>query len=557
MGVALKKFRWSPWPAALLCAAAGAVVFQFFGNATRGYIDTRSVFWWWGWQWFNPPSETQHGPVVLLVSAWLLRRNLRNEGRRGAGASGGDRACTGRAAAALLGGLALHLCGYAMQQTRVSIVALLVFAWGALALGGGWRWARAAMFPLGFLALAIPAGFLDTPGFWLRLGVIDTVHGAARACGVEVVRSGTQLFSPDGRYHYDVAAACSGVRSFTALLAMALLAGYLNFRSWWRRALLVVLAVPFVFAGNVVRIGAVVLAGEWLGQAAGVRVHAWSGWLVFAVVLGLLLAVTAALRRWCGEESGGGPGPAPARVFREPARAGIITTASVLTAALVSIWLTARIDAISTRAAGVRLAPDGANPAELPVFLGEPVAWAGRAAEVSAVERATLPPDTGYSRKHYTRMARPAEQVFVSIVLGGRDRTSIHRPELCLAGQGWTIANRRGAAIPLPGGGVLPVTLLTVTRELTRADGRRGTAETLLAYWFSGDGVTEPTHLRMVLRGMRDRLLQLRADRWAYVTMQTPVFDGEDAAWSRLAEVAALVWPQARAMEAGTPPPPP
>jgi exosortase len=641
VGIVSKKSLWSPWAAALVCAAAEVVVFQFFGNATRGYIDTRSVFWWWGWQWFDPASEAQHGPVVLLVSAWLLWRNLRNKGSRGAGAAGGDRTGAGRvaaaaggpmpggAAAALLGGLALHVCGYAMQQTRVSVVALLVFAWGALALGGGRRWARAALFPLGFLALAIPAGFLDTAGFWLRMGVIDTVCGAARACGVQVARSGTRLFSPDGLYQYDVAAACSGVRSFMALLAMALLAGCLNFRSWWRRALLVALAVPFVFAGNVVRIGAVVLAGGRWGHAAGGRVHAWSGWVVFAVVLGLLLAVIAALRRWCGERAGpgngggenAGPGipAAGAGASRAPAAgpavatapsaavppaaaasaattpavttppaamppataapaaaaaaarvpvitapvitapvitAPAITAAVVVAAAFAVTGLTARFDALSTRAAGVRLAADGVNPAELPVFLGEPAAWAGRPAEVSAVERETLPPDTGYARKHYARMAhpharmaRPAERVFFSIVLRGRDRTSIHRPEICLVGQGWTIANRRGAEIRLPDGGALPVTVLTVSREFTRADGRRGTAVALLAYWFAGDGVTEPAHWRMILRGMRDRLLRLRADRWAYVTVQTGAADGEAAAWKRLEEVAALAWPRARARD--------
>jgi hypothetical protein len=199
----------------------------------------------------------------------------------------------------------------------------------------------------------------------------------------------------------------------------------------------------------------------------------------------------------------------------------------------------------------VWLAPDGVNPAELPVFLGEPVAWAGRPAEVSAVERETLPPDTGYSRKHYARMARPAEQVFFSIVLGGRDRTSIHRPEICLVGQGWTITDRRGAEIQLPDGGALPATLLTVTREFTRADGRRETATALFAYWFSGDGVTESTHMGMILRGMRDRLLRLRAERWAYVAVQTWVHDGKAAAWKRLEEVAALAWPQSRASEAG------
>ena len=62
---------------------AGALVFQMWGNAVRGYIDTTSVFWWWGWQWFNPGSESEHGPLLLGLAVWLGWRNLRkNEVRR-------------------------------------------------------------------------------------------------------------------------------------------------------------------------------------------------------------------------------------------------------------------------------------------------------------------------------------------------------------------------------------------------------------------------------------------------------------------------------------------
>jgi len=60
------------WLPAAVCALAGFAVFQFWGNATRGYIATRSVFWWWGSQWFNPASETQHGIMILGIAAWLL-----------------------------------------------------------------------------------------------------------------------------------------------------------------------------------------------------------------------------------------------------------------------------------------------------------------------------------------------------------------------------------------------------------------------------------------------------------------------------------------------------
>ena len=67
----------NPIFAALACALAGGAMFQFFGNATRGYIDTASVFWWWGFQWFDAASEAEHGLLIVALSGWLGWRNLR------------------------------------------------------------------------------------------------------------------------------------------------------------------------------------------------------------------------------------------------------------------------------------------------------------------------------------------------------------------------------------------------------------------------------------------------------------------------------------------------
>ena len=61
--------------AAGVCAAAGLALFQCFGNAARGYIDTSSLFWWWFSQWLDPRAETEHGWLILGFSAWLVWRN--------------------------------------------------------------------------------------------------------------------------------------------------------------------------------------------------------------------------------------------------------------------------------------------------------------------------------------------------------------------------------------------------------------------------------------------------------------------------------------------------
>lgn len=580
---------------ALACALAGAALFQFFGNAGRGYIDTASLFHWWGYQWLNPASETEHGWVILGLSGWLLWRQRRPVDH----AAGFPVA----AVVALLVALLLHAAGFAAQQARISIVALLVYTWGVIRWAGGPGWGGAAVFPLAFMGFAIPVGVLDEIGLPLRLWVTDAGEAIARAAGIPVLRSGTQLLSPDGRFNYDVAAPCSGVRSLMALTALSLLFGYLNFRTWWRRGLVFVLAFPLVYLGNVARIVAIVFAAQWAGPVWGERAHEVMGYGVFVIVLGGVLAAIAALRRWAPE-----PGPAsrhplddetarqlmdddsPAVEPAIPSRLDMPSTAAVMTetmssaggesalgesgvgergspsrlgtagstlkarstwtadSTLVAVAVLGlvglemiflhRLERLPPRGGtGVALAADGLNPVELPAFIG--TEWIGQRVAVSAVEREILPPDTGYSRRLYVNLSDRSRDVFLSIVLSGRDRTSIHRPELCLVGQGWTIEGATRHAFQQPAGGAagaFEATVLRVRRERPSAGGPVVVPQ-LVAYWFvSGDAVTASHWGRFGLDAW-NRVARARVDRWAYVLMQTDVVDGEPAALARMQAV--------------------
>lgn len=552
---------WSRWAAVLACALAGFAVFQWFGNSTLGYIDSRSLFYWWGYQWVNPSSEGEHGWMILGLSAWLFWRNLRPRSATGGQpsaveAEGGLAADAGVRRRAfgiqllLLGGLGAHLLGYAVQQARFSIVGLLLFTAGLLGLAGGRRWLRAAVFPLGFLLLALPLNALDAVGFYLRLGVVDVSHWLAHAVGIAVVRNGTQLLSPDGAYSYDVAAACSGLRSLVALLALSLLVGYLNFRAWWARAAIGLLCFPFAFVGNVARIFAIIVAAEWQGQEAGAVVHEWFGFLIFVIVLGLVQATVWLLQRWrlggdpasdaaagaAADATSAGEAAVPANPCLLSKGSLGLTTALVVVGAALAAWAAQGLDGIRVSPrTGVRLAADGINPVALPATLG--LDWAGRAAPVSAVEREVLPPDTGYSRCSYQSLVDPRQAVFLSIVLSGRDRTSIHRPELCLVGQGWNVVGREVVTLRAADGGDLPVTLLRTEREMTDAAGRAVKVPGVFVYWFVGADRVVATHWQRVFYTALDRLRHLQGHRWAYVFAQTHALDGEKAALARVQDV--------------------
>jgi EpsI family protein len=526
---------------AVVCAVAAVAVWQFFGNANRGYIDTASLFYWWGFQWFNPDSETEHGILILGIAGWLFVRNWR-EGTGRAEREEPAPSATGPAVAALVGGLALHALGFVAQQARISIVALLIFAWGVAVLAGGRRAGRAAAFPLAFMLFAVPVNVLDSVGFWLRLWVIEATAGLAHLAGFGVVRNGTQLFAPDGSYQYDVAAACSGVRSLMALAALTLLVGYLNFRGWGRRLGVWALCLPLTYLGNVVRIAAVVFAGQWFGQRAGERVHEWAGFSVFLVVLGGVLLAVEALRRWWPERGDRSPGTkGECHVLRDT-WGWRVAALVVVVAGAEMIFLSWLAGLPPRGGVGVVLAADGKNPVELPTFVG--TEWIGRGAEVTAVEREILPADTGYARKSYVAVANPAQRVFVSVVLSGKDRTSIHRPELCLVGQGWSIEGGRRERLAYPGRAEasFEATVLRVRREVVTPRGRVAVPE-LVAYWFVDSERVVATNGGRFWRDAWNRLAHGRPDRWAYVLVQTGATDGEAAALARMQAVLAGTLP--------------
>jgi len=162
--------------------------------------------------------------------------------------------------------------------------------------------------------------------------------------------------------------------------------------------------------------------------------------------------------------------------------------------------------------------PEGINK-ELPDSLGE---WWGNSVEVTQHEKDVLGPETEFSRKEYSNGR--GDMIQASIVLAGQDMmTSIHRPERCLAAQGWEFTPGDNRTIDIPGAGKLPVMRLRNHKLAKTADGRQATLQNVCYYWFAGSRDVTHSHMRRVKIDTMDRLTGGYVQRWAMMMVTANV----------------------------------
>lgn len=244
-----------------------------------------STYWSMVITWWR--SETfAHGFIVVPISVYLIWRKRAILGHV---APAGSRLAL--VALAVLG--AAWLLGHAADVLGVQQLAVTLVIPALVALIFGWRVVRVLAFPLGFLLLAVPIGEFLVPPL-IDFTASFTVH-AVQLSGVPVFWEGNRLSLPTG--DWSVVKACSGVRYLYATLTVALLYAYLNYRSRWRQALFVVIAVGLAIFANGVRAYAIVMIGHLSEMRLAVGVdHFIYGWVFFGLLMVLLFWIGSFLR---------------------------------------------------------------------------------------------------------------------------------------------------------------------------------------------------------------------------------------------------------------------
>jgi hypothetical protein len=129
---------------------------------------------------------------------------------------------------------------------------------------------------------------------------------------------------------------------------------------------------------------------------------------------------------------------------------------------------------------------------------------------ISESEKQFLPKDTEFAKKGYIG-ATPTE-IACEVVLSGAQRNSIHRPQVCLTGQGWTILDEKSVPILLANHRTQKIRLLTLTRI---ESGRK--VDGYFLYWFVGKDTTTDDHFQRMFLTSWDRISKGTNHRWAYV----------------------------------------
>ncbi len=208
----------------------------------------------------------------------------------------------------LAAGFLFYNLGFLMENYYVGIGAMEWVYAGLIVLFLGWPIMRLLVFPWAFIMFMWPYSFLEDVALELRLFMSSLSHHVLLILGVPNDLNGTAVVSAVGAMHpfaIDIADPCSGIRSLFALVMIAAVYSFLIFDKLRYQAVIVILAVPLVILGNLVRIILLTLATIHFGKSFALGsdtepswFHEGAGYLVYVINLGGLVLAGSWLERF-------------------------------------------------------------------------------------------------------------------------------------------------------------------------------------------------------------------------------------------------------------------
>ena len=382
----------------------------------------------------------------------------------------------------------------------------------------GWNKLKALAFPLVMLLTMFPLPNFLYGKVSLQLKLISSKLGVymMQAAGMSAFRQGNIIDL--GFTQLQVVDACSGLRFLISLIVLALLLAYFTRMSFWKKAVVVISAVPLSVITNSLRIAVTGILHEHFGaRVADGFFHGFSGVLIFMVSLALLLVEIWVLKKLF-------PEPPPASVSNlkpeseevEGGKPRLKKTHSLIGFAVLVVLLTGTL-VVSNFVEFREKIPMIRPFSDFPVRVGD---WTGRRVDMEQmfVDALDL---SDYVIVDYEDAKGRSVNFYVAYYESQRKGESIHSPETCLPGSGWVFRSAGRKEVNLGDGRPL----MPVNRAIMEKDGQRQVS----FFWFAQRGRILTNAYELKFYAFWDALTMQRTDG-ALVRLITPVYELEEPA---------------------------
>jgi exosortase len=175
---------------------------------------------------------------------------------------------------------------------------ILCWVGGVVWLLGGWPMFRWSFPAVAFLWFMVPLPFGAERLLSLPLQRVATNLSCwilQCLCQPALAQGNTILL---GEYHLEVEQACSGLRTFMGIVALAFAYVVIVNRSWWEKVLIFASVAPIALLANAIRIVVTGLLYQYVsGEAAKRFTHDAAGWVTILLAAGMFFLVLSYLSR--------------------------------------------------------------------------------------------------------------------------------------------------------------------------------------------------------------------------------------------------------------------
>lgn len=521
--------RWLAVGAGLL---AWLVLFLFWPYQHWHFPERLSVLGGW-FRMVLGQSEWVFCLIVPLLTAWLVHRD-----RKKTALLPMQGEWWGAAVVAVA--LVVFWMGYKVDTGYPGFIAAHLSLAGVIVLLGGLPWMRALFFPWLFLAFMWPMFPLEERlAFPLRMMTAGLSGKFLNLIGVDVIREGTALYSAadpvtglvqGDLFRLDVEEPCSGIRSLFSLMMVSALYGYIALKMPIQRLLLFASAIPMAMLGNFVRMVLLALGSLWFGTEVAVGrnieghqemsfFHSMAGYAVFAVALAGMFGLCTFLEsKWMRGFIGAPPKKRSAKAVAASYGEGLAERPLLMRSVVALVLSGVGIAVCAVTDISPTVAPPGVE-LKLPLQFGS---FQGQVLDMTAQERNILDAGVELARNIYA--SETGQQFLATLIVGGDGKRTLHRPEVCLPGQGWTIAEQSTLPIKRKDGSIIHTTLLRMFRDSESEGGVRMRMRALNLYWYIGsDGTTSPDYYDHIRVSYQDAIFKNLNHRWSMASFFFPM----------------------------------